>query len=396
MTVTGAGPDAALLTQFDMILIRFLLAVLSLRFGDFLRLEPEGETAVRVSRKIRSTASRLGKVMMKTGRLKMTTLKKFIESDHDRHWIQRWLQGLLDRLPAAFPFLLCHLMLLMGTMQANSMRCANASMLLLVSFSGFITIMTMSFFAFLPQLNWMMRSPMVQQIQMMAMHRYKAPTPPPYVYISDGGLLEVLGLLPLLRRRLRYIIVSDAAEDAKLTMRCLRETSTNARKEFLCSFFDPKDPRRDLEFVWEDLVRNQQSFLHLCVRYEPLRDTEGNVLPPGPDDVEIGHVFYIRMRGNPDDASPVRSLLTEAELLRPPAPVSAEQVQAGYGLRRDFGGTCFPQCECGGRCVGRRFPDFSHPNQFLTPLHFANLCTLGAELAAPAVEALQSVTRSAA
>merc|ERR1719324_2026083 len=30
MTVTGAGPDAALLTQFDMILIRFLLAVLSL------------------------------------------------------------------------------------------------------------------------------------------------------------------------------------------------------------------------------------------------------------------------------------------------------------------------------------------------------------------------------
>merc|ERR1719408_383078 len=108
------------------------------------------------------------------------------------------------------------------------MHCTRSRQLLTMSFSGFIVIMIMSFFAFLPGLTWMMRSPMVQQIQMMAMHRYKASTPPPYVYISDGGLLEVLGLLPLLRRRLKYIIVSDAAEDFAMTMRCLREAAENA------------------------------------------------------------------------------------------------------------------------------------------------------------------------
>jgi len=190
------------------------------------------------------------------------------------------------------------------------------------------------------------------------------------------------------------MVVSDAAEDQALVMRCLRETSTIARQEGLCSFYDPRDPRRDLEFVWRDFVKEGQSFLHLCVRYEKRYDEDGKPFPTAPDDVEIGHVYYIRMRGLPNDQSHVRTVLTEADLLNPPVPAAQAPAEPGQGLRRNMSGACFPWCECGGRCVGRRFPDFSHQNQFLNPLHFANLCQLAAEQTAPAVRLLQASSPS--
>merc|ERR1712050_761140 len=109
--------------------------------------------------------------------------------------------------------------------------------------------MFVSFFAYLRPFQCMMRSPMIRQFQMMIMNIYVAPDPPPYLYLSDGGLLEVLGLLPLVRRRMKRIVVSDAAEHPVLTMRCLRETASFCRREGICSFFDPADPARDLEFV---------------------------------------------------------------------------------------------------------------------------------------------------
>lgn len=38
----------ARLTKFDVLPIRFLLSVLSLRLGDFVRLEPDGKVAMQV------------------------------------------------------------------------------------------------------------------------------------------------------------------------------------------------------------------------------------------------------------------------------------------------------------------------------------------------------------
>lgn len=400
ITVIGAGPDAALLVNIDIVLIRFLLSVLSLRFGDFLRLQPEGQTAVRLAKKIDKKMKDAGTKYFEKGGGKrvriVERLQKFLESRHNQHFIRRWLQGLLDRLPAAAPFFVCHLLLLCGTIEATRRHCWTGNFLLKTAFCGFILILSFSFFAFLPCLNWMMRSPMIQQFQMMVMHRYKAEKAPPYVYLSDGGLLEVLNLLPLLRRRMEHMVVSDAAEDQALVMRCLRETSTIARQEGLCSFYDPRDPRRDLEFVWQDFVKEGQSFLHLCVRYEKRYDADGKPFPSTLDDVEIGHVYYIRMRAVANDQSHVRKVLTETDLLNPPIPAAQAPAAAApwSGLRRDMSAPCCKCLECGGRCIGRRFPDFSHHNQFLQPLHFANLCTLAAEQAAPAVSLLQALAPS--
>merc|ERR1712113_1210573 len=112
------------------------------------------------------------------------------------------------------------------------------------------------------------RSPMIRQFQMMVMSVHVAPKPPPYLYLSDGGLLEVLGILPLVRRRLKRIVVSDAAEDPLLSMRCLRDAQELCRKERICSFYDPEDLGRDLEFVLMDLPKSNKAWLHLGIRYE--------------------------------------------------------------------------------------------------------------------------------
>jgi len=367
LTVTGAATDAALLTGSDNYLVRVLLAVVSLRLGDFLRLQPSGQTAVNASRKIRAA--------LKKSSTWMPRLKKHIEQEEETTCITVWLQGLLDRLPSASPFLVCDLLLLAG---AFSQECSVHRWLIASSCTAFMCVLSLSYFAHLRPLQFLVRSPMVQQFLMLTMHRYKAPSPPPYVYISDGGLLEVLGVLPLLRRRLPVIIVSDAGHDPQLSMRCLRDAAACARRERICSIFDPRDPRRDLEYILQDLPAGNDGFLHLGIRYESSED--GQAQP------SLGELFYVRMRLPHNDTSPARQLLTEEELLATPKPASSAPVGDG-SLRKDLGGVC---CECGDSVPGEQFPNFGMGNQFLTPLHFANLCGLGAELAQPMVEALRS------
>lgn len=221
---------------------------------------------------------------------------------------------------------------------------------------------------------------MIQQCLLMLMHRYKGVRSPPYLYISDGGLIEVLGILPLLRRRLTRIVVSDAAEDPQLSMRCLRDAFVICRRECLCSFYDVREPGRDLEFVLQDMRSSGRAFLHLGIRYEKAA-RDGSPC--------LGELFYVRMRLLPGDEAPIRSLLTREDLLgSPPVGAAGREETAAAELRRDLGGACCRAAECGGRCVGRRFPNYGVGNQFLTPLHFANLCSLGAELSAPLVSAM--------
>lgn len=376
LTVAGAATDASLLISSDILFVRLLISVLSFRFGDFLRLQPDGETAAKVIRKFQSFKLMFGR---------MAGLMNYMAQNHDDYWLVRWLQAVYHRIPAAIPFWLCQLLLLAGLRQDVSagQSCQGWGFMLRCGFYLLYVILMSTFFTFWGPLECMIRSPIIQQFQMIMMHVNMAPKPPPYVYVSDGGLLEVTGLMPQLRRRMQRIVVSDAAEDPRLTMRCLRDVAVQCRKEKLCSFFDPTDPRRDLEYVLQDMPADGKACLHLGIRYE------GSDLP-----LE-GEIFYVRMRLPPDDKAPVRRLLTEEELLRAPQPVgSADAEPRGGGSsccgafgdlpsRGDMGGTCLPMCECGGLLAGRRFPHYNMSNQFLTPIHFANLCSLGAELSQP-------------
>lgn len=391
MTIAGAAVDATFFLNADVLAIRLLLAVVALRFGDFLRLMPEGPMSMRFEGRI---ATRLERQASRIeSQLPRTAAAVAEISSRQQHWISRWLQGLMDRLPAACPFLVGHTLIFVGatvggTNVVGSRSCSIYVWLVYVGLLVYASVAILSFFAYIRPLQWLMRSPMIQQFQMLFMHRYKAAVPPPYLYISDGGLIEPLGIFPLLRRRMRRIVVSDAAEDPELTMRCLRDALAICREERLCSFYDPDDPHRDMEFVLQDFSRlGASGFLHLGIRYEPMADGART-----PD----GELFCLRMRLLPGDAVPVRALLTEDELLgQPPppgyAPPAPPDPSAGVfeGPRSAYTGACCPSWECGGFLAGRRFPNYGVGNQFLTPLHFANLCGLGAELSRPLVDKMR-------
>lgn len=268
-----------------------------------------------------------------------------------------------------------------------------------------------------------MRSPPILQFQMLFTHRHQSSQPPPYVYLSDGGLIECLGVMALLRRRMKLIICSDACEDAEYTLRALRDTIALAREERLCSFFDPERPGRDVALTMAELRHSDAPFLRLGILYEPV---EGD---GSKSEQLIGYIYYVRMRLAPGDTAATRDLLTERELLDPPripdgsgfvtelpellqaqddgmslhymetSGPAVEPVEGAIRPRRTLNGLCCREGGCFlatlcarvfGRVSGRRFPNFSTGNQCIQPIHFANLCALGAEMSWPLVTHIAS------
>ena len=64
------------------------------------------------------------------------------------------------------------------------------------------------------------------------------PVPPPVLLLSDGGHIENLGILPLLKRRLSRIVVVDGGykEDEKAYGDGLLDALMLARTKLKCSF----------------------------------------------------------------------------------------------------------------------------------------------------------------
>eukprot|EP00435_Cladocopium_sp_Y103_P015190 s454_g3.t1 len=366
ISVSGAAPDTLMLTKFDVLPIRFLLSVFSLRLGDFVRLAPDGKIAKQIGTTFR--------------RLEERAAPSAAGNEVRAATAQFLVQRVWDGAPV---------MLGRGLDDVGS--CGAYHVILQMGLSGFVVVLVLSFFAFAPQLRWLMRSPLILQFQMMFMHRHQAIRPPPYVYVSDGGLIECLGVLLLLRRRMPLIICSDACEDMNVTLRALLDTIHLARAEKLCSFFDVRDPRRDVQLSMAEVRHSRCPYLRLGIRYEP---TEA-----GGEAME-GELLYIRMRLAPDDGAPERGLLEKAELTGEPIPPPGSTFDLGNGCghrggyraendamppRREMNGL-WCSGPCARRCPGRRFPDFGTGNQFLQPRHLANLCALGAEMSLPAVK----------
>ena len=69
------------------------------------------------------------------------------------------------------------------------------------------------------------------------------PIPPPVMLLSDGGHIENLGLLPLLKKQLKKIIVVDGGskDDEKSYGKSLLNALMLARKKLGCSFLSGED-----------------------------------------------------------------------------------------------------------------------------------------------------------
>merc|ERR1712079_634354 len=102
------------------------------------------------------------------------------------------------------------------------------------------------------------------------MSHYK---PPRYLYLTDGGPLEDLGIVQLLRRHQKWILSIDVGDDPECQLLDLRMAIKLAREEKICSFYDLEDPRRDLDDVLRQYIIGTNSdgllapFLRLGVLY---------------------------------------------------------------------------------------------------------------------------------
>jgi len=266
-----------------------------------------------------------------------------------------------------------------------------------------------SFFTFTP-LRFMLRSPTLRLFhQVFAVPNISnGEAPPDYVYLSDGGLIEDSGIVELLRRRQRLILATDTGDDPSVKLSDLRNAIQLATDLRLCTFFDPEEPRRGIEWLLQSYAASdvyKHPHLHLGVLYGwPEVDVRVSGSPHGVTNgpQEVGHIFLIRMRRvrDPPDHVSIQPVLTAESFSRvpgsPPDRLVTETTELltaggghGRGSRSNLGACCCDCCHFYFRWLGGSFPDLPTGNQFFTPTLFANFCRYGFELSEAVVAELR-------
>lgn len=390
MTLSCAAIDGFVLTQINKWHTRILMAMLNLTQGDWLRFDM-GQNWHSLSKRYPS----------------------LLEQPH--------LASLIDRLPEILTLSCIYLFCLIFNLNSsyrvgqNEVEACTPFWIFRFLASAFIGVFIggLSFFGHVRCFAWLLASPVIRQIHMFLMHHECMENPPMYLYLTDGGPVEDLGLVQLLRRRRRWVLSFDVGDDPACELIDLRAAIALARKERICSFYLAEDPRRDLEEVIDEFAKGRERFLHLGVLYTGAMGEKR----------EIGEIFHVRMRlldpptgvavqplVQAEEVTSQRTVLSAARQmvhLCPPhadlelsAPMTAGQDYTSSQTsgssdstptqkRAELGGIC---CECchdwahGGACGA--FPNTHTVNQFFTPKVWANFCRLGREMAAPAIEAL--------
>ena len=136
------------------------------------------------------------------------------------------------------------------------------------------------------------------------------PVPPAILNLSDGGHIEGLGLLALLKKRLRKIVVIDGSTSEhgqRVSSQLLRSLEL-ARKRLRCSFsaMDGRDITEDLRSKLDQVPpRHKPRFYKFRVEYKDKKgNTVGNeqtgtgeimlILPRRPDEGML--IFYLWIR----------------------------------------------------------------------------------------------------
>ncbi|XP_020601106.1 uncharacterized protein LOC110040239 [Orbicella faveolata] len=198
------------------------------------------------------------------------------------------------------------------------------------------------------------------------------PMPPPVMLLSDGGHVENLALLPLLKKRLKRIVVVDGGfkNNEKLYGESLLNALMLARKKLNCSFLSEEggDVISDLfeKFVKPTDPGKKPRFYRFKVKYK--RDeTEDN------QDGEI--LLIVPRKPSPDGDTDVEDAAAR----------STDPFPAFHGLhpgmvlkQTDVDKLTFCCCECCHRrsCRGcsswfcNAFPQHITANQFFTPRMF--------------------------
>eukprot|EP00927_Polykrikos_kofoidii_P009980 TRINITY_DN14203_c0_g2_i1.p1 TRINITY_DN14203_c0_g2~~TRINITY_DN14203_c0_g2_i1.p1 ORF type:complete len:1019 (-),score=129.59 TRINITY_DN14203_c0_g2_i1:14-2815(-) len=350
MAISGAAADAFLLTKFNTLWVRFtLLGLFNVFMGDYVEFRSSWQQGV---------------------------------------WCGRLQASCVNLFFAVF-----------FVIQCASTQYKMVDGLFWPSWVALSLLFVASFFASFKCFRWLLSSPFIRHLHMAIMHYHTSDDPPLRLFLNDGGLVECLGLISLLRRRCRYMLVTDATEDFKMKLVSLRETMDMARDERICTFFDMEDPRRGVDPLMERFSAGHGSYLRLGVLYDCYMESDGGVgigvphssaPPPGSSTgrERTGEIIFVRMR-----------LLQTGVLTTIPCRISEDEVMQSIPhqlptnlmesalAQESIGGCCCDSCHrfCNCGLLGR-FPDISNGNQFLTSTQFSLLCRLGYQASAEAVE----------
>ncbi|CAE8688091.1 unnamed protein product [Polarella glacialis] len=426
MALSCAAIDGLVLTQLNRWHSRVIMALLNLTQGDAMRFDV-GQNWHRLGQRYPQLADR----------------------PH--------LFSLLDRLPEMILWTSIYVLLLFTNQNAvfaegEDGSCTAFRVLRDTAFGMIVVFLgTMSFFPQILWCSWLLASPLVRQIHMFLMFHPALEKPPMYIYLTDGGPVEDLGIVQLLRRRRRWILSMDAGDDPQVELIDLRAAIALARSERICSFFDAEDSRRDLDVVLQRYSDGSAPFLHLGVMYTEEAGSARGASAHGTQ--QVGDIFHVRMRLLESPTGDlVRPEITRNEILRDPSqaissqhatmseahlpttlraselelelsdslgsgpeaaaaertiarsPLAAAHQELPNGRRTEAPCQCqlppaIPRGELGGICCScchswshgalcGAFPNTHTANQFFTPLLWANFCRLGKELAQPAISAL--------
>jgi len=365
--LTGAGClDAISLSMNDALSMRFWLEVLNLSWGDYILFE------AREAEWIKQAGA--------------TIAEKFGEE-----WAL-FATRLLHRLPCAIWWFIIFMLLNTSwwTVQSSGPSCDGAKWTMKVVLILVMATMFGSFLAFLPILDWLSLSPFVRQLHQATKYCFIGDpprTPPPrMLYVTDGGVKDCTALVQLMRRRCKRILLVLAASDPHDDLGVLKTAMQVARKFKLGSFFDPANPKQDIEILLESYkIKKDMPYMHIGISYGWPADPS---IEHGEE--EIGHLIIMKNRLPPEFAEDgCKPLLTNDEIMG--APCSCDIDEKWQGIKQaelgPFG--CCDCCHTNNLNCGPKFPHGTFTGYlYLSPQWANGLTRLAHAMSAEAVEAV--------
>mmetsp|Transcript_16536 Transcript_16536/g.46316 ORF Transcript_16536/g.46316 Transcript_16536/m.46316 type:complete len:268 (+) Transcript_16536:1-804(+) len=249
-------------------------------------------------------------------------------------------------------------------------------------------MIAVSFFTSTKVGQLMAMSPLLRQLHQASMYYYVGDRPPPMLYMTDGGVTDCTAIVQLLWRRRERILLVLAAADPDSELGVLRTALSVAVQLRLASFYDPQDPRRNLDVLLEEFkLSPEQRSLHIGISYcfgERQERCSGdlivvkNRLPPSC----VGPVQrLIRRRDVQGDAATDDSDMSEDDVAR------ADEEAFGKMRTDELGPIgCCDCCHLRGINWGPKFPHGTGTNYlWLSPHWCSSTMRLGYELSQEAI-----------
>jgi len=353
--LTGAGcMDAISLTMSDLMTLRFWLEVFNLTWGDYIFFHPEG-------------SSWLGRLKCLGRTMEHTVAPK------------------LHRAPGVLPIVTVYVLFSVAwhRMRDPDVDCHQVRLLFRAAIYLAVAIIGFSFFTFLPGCAAVSMSPLIRRIHQLSMYFYKGNHPPHMLYVTDGGVKDCTSIIQLLVRRRERILLVLAAADPRDELGVLQAAMQVARSLKISSFYDPEDPRRDLELLFSKYQEDKDmAYLHLGISYCWAPTEDGGA--------RTGHLIVVKNR-LPTRCwkQPVEPLLMEEEISGKAGRERDDAFSRRWeGITTDglgpFG--CCDCCHTLGLNCGPKFPHGTFTGYlYLSPEWCSSLMRLGYEVSRDAV-----------